>query len=73
MNLEDFELACRSLYGPQWRKPAAKLLGVSTKTIQRWVNGEYLIPYDVADRLACEVERKTLMLDMVLNRLKPLA
>lgn len=34
----------RLLYGPQWQTPLGAVLGVSDRTVRRWVAGDYAIP-----------------------------
>lgn len=38
----------RALYGQQWQSPLARDLGVSDRTIRRWVAGQFPVPDGVA-------------------------
>ena len=44
MTPELLRSAGEALYGASWRAPLARDLGVSDRTIQRWLRGEYHIP-----------------------------
>ena len=40
-----------ALYGPRWQTELARALGVSDRTIRRWVSGATAIPVGTIDRL----------------------
>lgn len=46
----------QALYGPEWQTPLGDALGVSDRTIRRWVSGECRIPPNVASELTALVE-----------------
>lgn len=56
------KLAGEALYGPQWHKPLAADLGVSDRTIRRWIAGSFPIPAAIGVELAeiCRKRRKHL-------------
>lgn len=39
------------IYGPTWQTGVSKALDVSTRTVLRWLAGEYPIPDGVIDEL----------------------
>lgn len=41
-----------ALYGPTWQTPMSEALGVSDRTIRRWVSGDFAIPNGVWSDLA---------------------
>ena len=56
----DFIVAAgRALYGERWQAPLARDLGVSHRTVRRWVSGESPMPEGVeADLRALLAERE---------------
>lgn len=52
MTPKQLEAAGRELYGEQWQTPLADALGVSDRTVRRWLAGDRAIP----DGLAAELD-----------------
>lgn len=46
-----FGRACAALFGPLWKSAAARMLGVSEKTVHRWEAREHPIPLGVYQEL----------------------
>ena len=42
-----FRAAGRALYGERWQSALAAILGVTDRTVRRWVAGDYEIPAGV--------------------------
>lgn len=51
MTPANLAIAGLALYGPRWQAEMARALGVSRRTVVRWVAGEYAIPNRTADKL----------------------
>jgi hypothetical protein len=47
-----FQQACEALWGPQYRSPAARELGMHLRTLMRYDAGERTVPPAVFARLA---------------------
>ena len=59
-----------ALYGPQWQSALARDLGVSDRTVRRWVAGAYPMPSGVyVDLLRLTLERAQ-RLDMLADDLQ---
>jgi hypothetical protein len=72
MRLTSFTL-CKAgfaLYGEQWRSELARALGVTDRTIRRWVHEEYSIPDDAEERITKLCRARVKMLDEVTRRLE---
>jgi predicted transcriptional regulator len=52
MTPELLRRAGEALYGPQWRRAIAADLGITDRTIRRWIAGSFPIPAAVALELA---------------------
>lgn len=39
-----------AIYGPSWRRPFSKHIGIHEKTLRRWLAGEYHPPADIIVR-----------------------
>lgn len=40
-----------ALYGPRWRSPLARDLGVTYRTLRRWVKGDHPVPPEALAKL----------------------
>lgn len=47
----------RAIFGEQWQMPLADLLGVSRRTLMRWLAGQ-LVPEGVLDELLQHLEQR---------------
>jgi transposase-like protein len=72
MRLTSFTLrkAGFALYGEQWRSELARALGVTDRTVRRWVHDEYSIPDDARDRIMELCWQRVEMLNAVMRRLE---
>ena len=59
-----------ALYGPHWQTAMSSAIGVSDRTIRRWVAGDEDLPPGVAMDLWRLCEERMLALDAVCDRLK---
>jgi len=52
-----------TLYGPSWQGALGQALGVDTRTIRRWMNGDFNIPEGVWADLAthCKMQADELL------------
>jgi len=71
MRLTPFSLrkAGFALYGEQWRSELARALGVTDRTVRRWVHDEYSIPNDARQRIIELCGQRVEMLNAVMRRL----
>jgi len=60
----------QALYGERWQSPLARDLGVSDRTMRRWVAGTYPVPKGVRDDLLRLCAERGALLDEVARRLK---
>jgi len=51
MKLNDFKAVCKTLWGPQYRSPAAREVGVHIRTFMRYDAGEREVPARISDYL----------------------
>lgn len=58
-----------ALYGPQWQSALARDLGVSDRTIRRWVAGQFPVPVGVRADLVTLLKERGVMLDALAERL----
>jgi predicted transcriptional regulator len=65
--------AGEALYGPRWQSEMAKAVGVTDRTVRRWVAGADKLPSGVAFDLWRLCEDRMLLLDVVRDRLKEAA
>jgi len=65
--------AGEALYGPRWQTNLAYDLGVSDRTIRRWVAGADDMPSGVALDLLRLCQERAMMLDALADRLKQAA
>jgi transposase-like protein len=72
MRLTSFTLrkAGFALYGEQWRSELARALGVTDRTVRRWVHNEYSIPDEARERIIELCRERVEMLNGVLRRLE---
>jgi hypothetical protein len=72
MRLTPFTLrkAGFALYGEQWRSELARSLGVTDRTVRRWVHDEYSIPDDARERMIELCRARMKMLNAVMRRLE---
>lgn len=49
MDIALIKRAGEALFGNQWQTPLAEALGVSDRTMRRWVSGETPVPTGVLD------------------------
>jgi predicted transcriptional regulator len=59
-----------ALYGEQWRSELARALGVTDRTVRRWVQDEYSIPDDARERIIELCRERAEMLAGVMRRLE---
>ena len=59
----------RTLYGQQWQSALARDLGVSDRTIRRWVAGQFPVPVGVRADLVTMLKERGVMLDALAERL----
>lgn len=57
--------AGRALYGPHWRNPLARDLGVSDRSLRRWAAGEIAVPSGVLNRLHDVISERVTQLHAV--------
>lgn len=55
----------RALYGDNWKTSLARELGVTVRTMRRWVAGDTSLPPDLASRLVAIVRRHIHSLEVV--------
>ena len=48
----------RALYGTRWQSELARALGVSGRTIRRWLVGSSPVPAGIIARLAAHVDQR---------------
>lgn len=58
------------LYGPRWQSQLARDLGVSDRTIRRWVAGTSEVPQGLAANLLRLTSERAGELDALANRLR---
>ena len=51
MTPKQLETAGEAIYGPSWRTPLCADLGITMRTLQRWMGGDFNIDPAVPDRL----------------------
>lgn len=51
MTPAEFERIGRALYGEHWQSPIARDLGVTYRSLRRWMTGERRLPSRLADDL----------------------
>jgi hypothetical protein len=51
MKKSEFVGLCRAIWGPYWKRPAARALGRDPKMMRRYESGDSPVPTDVAHRL----------------------
>lgn len=59
----------QALYGPQWQTALARDLGVSGRTMRRWVAGQFPVPVGVRAELVTLLKERGVMLDALAGRL----
>jgi len=64
-----FKTICEALWGPQYRSEAARQLGVSLRTLMRYVADESPIPDDIVGRLRTLLDDRIENLDTLLDKL----
>jgi len=63
-------IACgEALYGPQWQSALARDLGVSDRTMRRWVAGDQPVPPGVHVDLLRLTQERAALLDSLARRL----
>lgn len=63
--------AGEALYGPLWQSQLARDLGVSDRTVRRWIAGANDVPSGAYMDLWRLCEERAADLDAVIERLKP--
>ena len=48
----DIDAIGRALYGPRWKAPLARALGINPRTVQRWAKGDGAPSAGVREELA---------------------
>lgn len=51
MTTKTFQAACVALWGPQYRSPGARELGIALSTMNRYQTGQREVPTVLMDRL----------------------
>lgn len=69
MTPELLRSAGEALYGASWRAPLARDLGVSDRTIQRWLRGENQIPADAHYLLLKICERHFCVIHLIMTEI----
>ena len=59
-----------ALHGPQWQSALARDLGISDRTMRRWVAGTYPVPEGVRDDLLRLCAERGALLEEGAQRLK---
>jgi hypothetical protein len=59
-----------ALYGEQWRSELARALGVTDRTVRRWVQDEYSIPVETREHIIEICLKRIDMLNAVVQRLE---
>lgn len=59
----------QALYGERWQSPLARDLGVSDRTMRRWVAGQFPVPVGVRAELVTLLKERGVMLDALAERL----
>ena len=59
MTTAELSEAGERLYGPHWRQPLARTLGVDIATLRRWTSGQIGVPGPVALAVRLMLERQT--------------
>ena len=63
--------ACgEALYGPQWQSPLARELGVSDRTVRRWVAGTSDMPTGITTDLLRITQARAVALDGLVEQLR---
>ena len=66
----DILIECgQALYGQQWQTALARDLGVSGRTMRRWVAGQFPVPVGVRADLVTLLKERGVMLDALAGRL----
>ncbi len=55
--------AGEAMYGSRWQSDMARDLGVSDRTVRRWVAGEFAIPPNVWSEIAVRARARRLCLE----------
>jgi hypothetical protein len=59
-----------ALYGPQWQSALARDLGVSDRTMRRWVAGDAVVPVGLTVDLLRLTQERAGKLDALADRLR---
>jgi len=66
MNREFLESAGKLLFGDRWQTDTAELLGITYRTVRRWMSGESAIPAGVkTEMIAALKNRQQMIADFV--------
>ena len=60
--------AGEALYGPRWQRETGKALGVTDRTVRRWVAGDPM-PADIEPRLRSLIDKRLADLRKIRGRL----
>lgn len=55
MTRDQLRQAGVTMFGEQWQTPLAEALGVSDRTMRRWISGRFPIPPDIRGRIAAAI------------------
>ena len=70
----DLLAACGSaLYGPQWQSPLARDLGISDRTVRRWLAGTSEMPAGVLSELLQLLQARAVTLGNLAQQLRAVA
>ena len=58
-----------SLFGPLWQSELARGLGVSDRSVRRWVAGDADVPEDIVPRLRTLIDKRMAVLRKVRHSL----
>jgi hypothetical protein len=61
----------RVLFGPRWQSELARGLGVSDRTMRRWVSGSSAVPDGIVQKLEVMMEDRLFEMRGLLARLRP--
>lgn len=73
--MDAIALLCRSgeaLYGPHWQTELASKLGVTYRTMRRWVSGSHAIPGGVWPEIGALIIQRGRELTTISRELEPL-
>jgi hypothetical protein len=70
LDAELFRTVGRLLYGDEWEEYMAEFLGVSVRTVQRWLSKETQMPRELSEELVMLLKEKQGLLHIVLREVE---